>query len=446
MPPPPTNRPPSDNDVLVRVEDVGKKYCRDLKKSLWYGMKDIAAELLPGERDLERHATLRSGEFWAVDDVSFELRRGESLGLIGRNGAGKTTLLKMLNGLIKPDKGRIQIRGRVGALIALGAGFNPILTGRENIYVNGSVLGLGKKELDARLEDIVEFAELSEFIDSPVQGYSTGMAVRLGFSVATALRPDILLIDEVLAVGDAAFRLKAYQRIAAIAHQSTTVFVSHSLPQVSKLCTHALLLTQGRATSISNDLGRVFGLYARQQSEQLPVRVVGADLVQVLQFDVYPKSNSRPICQAYDPREPPSFEIRSGSNYIFDARVLIHESIDQFHVALEFTNSQAEMVAQCFSINRKTNFRNKAGFPIHLSFLARELPFGQALLSVNLRLFRYTESAPEVVEPLSIYENICRLEVSSENQKLGSAPIHLSGDWLQFHDPASELPIPLAKP
>jgi lipopolysaccharide transport system ATP-binding protein len=114
MPPPPTNRPPSDNDVLVRVEGVGKKFCRDLKKSLWYGMKDIAAELLPGERDLERHATLRPGEFWAVEDVSFELRRGECLGLIGRNGAGKTTLLKMLNGLIKPDKGRIEIRGRVG--------------------------------------------------------------------------------------------------------------------------------------------------------------------------------------------------------------------------------------------------------------------------------------------------------------------------------------------
>ena len=171
-----TNRPTSDDDVLVRVEGVGKKFCRDLKKSLWYGMKDIAAEMLPGERDLERHANLRPDEFWAVDDVSFELRRGECLGLIGRNGAGKTTLLKMLNGLIKPDKGRIEMRGRVGALIALGAGFNPILTGRENIYVNGSVLGLSQAETSSpKLEEIIEFAEMGEFIDTPVQNYSSGM-------------------------------------------------------------------------------------------------------------------------------------------------------------------------------------------------------------------------------------------------------------------------------
>src|ERR1043166_9994626 len=135
----------SDPEVLVRVEGAGKKFCRSLKRSLWYGVKDIAAEIAGGSRT---HEELRPGEFWAVRDVSFELRRGECLGLIGRNGAGKTTLLKMLNGLIKPDDGRITMRGRVGALIALGAGFNPILTGRENIYVNGAVLGLTRKEID----------------------------------------------------------------------------------------------------------------------------------------------------------------------------------------------------------------------------------------------------------------------------------------------------------
>ena len=239
--PSPSDQPNSD-DILVCVEGVGKKFCRDLKKSLWYGMKDIGAELLPGSRDLERHATLRPGEFWAVDDVSFELRRGECLGLIGRNGAGKTTLLKMLNGLIKPDKGRIEIRGRVGALIALGAGFNPILTGRENIYVNGSVLGLRKREVDSKLEEIVEFAELAEFIDSPVQTYSSGMAVRLGFSIAAALEPDVLFVDEVLAVGDSAFRVKCYNKIMGLRERMATIFVSHSMPQVAKLSTIGLVL------------------------------------------------------------------------------------------------------------------------------------------------------------------------------------------------------------
>ena len=163
-------------DSLVQVKGVSKKFCRDLKKSLWYGVRDIAAELNPfqsrneesGDKQFEAgksispiYQALREGEFWAVKDVSFELRRGECLGLIGRNGAGKTTLLKMLNGLIKPDHGRIEMHGRVGALIALGAGFNPILTGRENIYVNGAVLGLTKREIDEKVDEIIDFAEIT---------------------------------------------------------------------------------------------------------------------------------------------------------------------------------------------------------------------------------------------------------------------------------------------
>jgi lipopolysaccharide transport system ATP-binding protein len=194
------------DEVLMSVQGVSKKFCRSLKRSLWYGMQDIVSELNPfeshtSEVNVERHSILRKDEFWAVNDVSFELRRGECLGLIGRNGAGKTTLLKMLNGLMKPDQGRIEIRGRVGALIALGAGFNPILTGRENIYVNGSVLGLTKREIDEKIEGIIDFADIREFIDSPVQSYSSGMQVRLGFAVATALEPDILLLDEVVIAG-----------------------------------------------------------------------------------------------------------------------------------------------------------------------------------------------------------------------------------------------------
>jgi len=226
------------SDTLVKVENTSKKYCRSLKKSLWYGMLDLGHELVGSRRE----SSLRADEFWAVHDASFEIKRGECLGLIGRNGAGKTTLLKMLNGQIRPDCGRIEIRGRVGALIALGAGFNPILTGRENIYVNAAVLGLTKKETDRRLEEIVEFAELAEFIDSPVQTYSSGMAVRLGFSIATTLEPDVMFIDEVLAVGDAAFRVKCYNKLMGLRDRMATIFVSHSMPQVAKLCTSGLIL------------------------------------------------------------------------------------------------------------------------------------------------------------------------------------------------------------
>jgi lipopolysaccharide transport system ATP-binding protein len=234
---------PSD-DVLIRVENVSKKFCRSLKKSLWYGMKDLGSELIG--RSHEENDDLRPDEFWAVKDVSFELKRGECLGLIGRNGAGKTTLLRMLNGLIKPDKGRIEMRGRVGALIALGAGFNPILTGRENIYVNASVLGLKKKEIDAKFDEIVDFAELGEFIDAPVQSYSSGMQVRLGFAVATALKPDILLLDEILAVGDTSFRSKCWRRIGNILSETAVILVSHEAYAISRICDRAILIDKGK--------------------------------------------------------------------------------------------------------------------------------------------------------------------------------------------------------
>jgi lipopolysaccharide transport system ATP-binding protein len=263
-----------DQEVLVKVEGVSKKFCRSLKRSLWYGVCDIAGELSPfGRRpqvagcgllvagngrhqDASELATtnqplvtsppLRDGEFWAVNDVSFELRRGECLGLIGHNGAGKTTLLKMLNGLIKPDRGRIEMNGRVGALIALGAGFNPILTGRENIYINGSVLGLSKKEIDEKIDEIIDFAEIGDFIDSPVQNYSSGMAVRLGFSVASSLSPDVLILDEVLAVGDIGFVIKCLNRMRLVASNAAVIFVSHSMQFVSSFCSRVIFMDHGR--------------------------------------------------------------------------------------------------------------------------------------------------------------------------------------------------------
>lgn len=231
------------NDTLIKVEGVSKKFCRDLKRSLWYGMQDMGNELL-GRRH-GGNGELRKDEFWAVKSVSFELKRGECMGLIGHNGAGKTTLLRMLNGLVKPDQGRIEMRGRVGALIALGAGFNPILTGRENIFVNASVLGLGKSEIDAKITEIVDFAEIGEFIDMPVQSYSSGMVVRLGFAVASTLKPDILLLDEVLAVGDANFRSKCWRRIGELLQETAVILVSHESYAISRLCDRAILLDRG---------------------------------------------------------------------------------------------------------------------------------------------------------------------------------------------------------
>lgn len=232
------------SDLLVSVEGVSKKFCRSLKRSLWYGVRDLGSELL-GRND--GHSTLRHDEFWAISDVTLQVARGETLGLIGHNGAGKTTLLRMLNGLIRPDLGRISVTGRMQALIALGAGFNPILTGRENIYVNASVLGISKAETDRKFDEIVAFSGIEEFIDMPVQSYSSGMTVRLGFSVAAHLDPDILLVDEVLAVGDLAFKTKCQVRIQELRDSGVAIiFVSHNLHTVSHICNRTIALEKGR--------------------------------------------------------------------------------------------------------------------------------------------------------------------------------------------------------
>jgi ABC-type polysaccharide/polyol phosphate transport system ATPase subunit len=243
------------DEVMIRVDKVSKKYCRNLKRSLRYGLYDLADELLLKRN---KEVKLRKQEFWALRNLSFELKQGESLGVIGVNGSGKTTLLKMLQGLIKPSKGSITVRGHVGALISLGAGFQPILSGRENIYINASILGIPKREVDRKLNDIIDFADIGDFIDAPVRSYSSGMKMRLGFSVATNLvEPDVLLIDEVLAAGDMAFKYKCMQRMKEIMDSGTTVvFVSHSIRQVEQLCQRTLLLNKG----FVEDLGPTQGV------------------------------------------------------------------------------------------------------------------------------------------------------------------------------------------
>lgn len=188
----------------------------------------------------------RKEDFWAVRDVSFEVRRGEALGIIGHNGAGKSTILKLLSNITAPSSGEIMINGRLSALIEVGSGFHPELTGRENIYLNGSILGMTRRHITERLDSIVDFAGVRQFLDTPVKRYSSGMYVRLGFSIAAHLDPDILLLDEVLAVGDAAFQEKCLQRIAEMKRAGITiVFISHDLGAVERLCDRVLLMQKG---------------------------------------------------------------------------------------------------------------------------------------------------------------------------------------------------------
>lgn len=255
-----------DKEVLVSAQNVSKKFSKNLKTSLKYGASDIIRSTL----GLSINKDLRSQEFWAVNDISFELRRGECIGLIGHNGAGKSTLLKVLNGLYAPDKGQIVMKGKIGALIELGAGFNPILTGRENIYNNASILGFTKKEVEEKIESIIEFSEIRDFIDTPVQNYSSGMKVRLGFAVAAHLEPDILIIDEVLAVGDLGFVLKCFKKIDELLPHTALIFVSHSMPMISRICNQIILMDHGmvkyQGTNISDGIAQYYDHFDDMES------------------------------------------------------------------------------------------------------------------------------------------------------------------------------------
>ncbi len=221
-------------ETLVHAVGVSKKFVRFHRRAT--SLKERIVKRERGGRD----------DFWALRDVDLVVRRGETVGLTGPNGSGKSTLLKVLAGILRPSEGDVQVNGRVASLLELGAGFDGELTGRENVYLNSALLGVPKAETDRLFDQIVEFSELGEFIDNPVKHYSSGMYVRLGFSVAVHVDPDILIVDEVLAVGDAAFQQKCLDRIRLFQHQGKTIlFVSHSAAQITSLCTRAVLLSRG---------------------------------------------------------------------------------------------------------------------------------------------------------------------------------------------------------
>ncbi|MDD2767331.1 MAG: ABC transporter ATP-binding protein [Methylococcus sp.] len=241
----------------ILADRVSKKFCRSLSHSLWYSMRDAGRRVI-GRRPA---ADLRSGEFWAVRDVSFEVAPGECLALIGPNGAGKSTLLRMLNREYCPDAGRIAMSGAVKPLIRLGSGLQPMYTGRENIYLKCAELGLSKRDTDAKLDEIVAFAELEAALERPVKQYSDGMYARLEFAVATCMPVDVLLIDEVLAVGDVSFQLRCLDRLNALKRGgSALVFVSHSEMNVLQVADRCLLLFDGR-TLAQGKPEAVFGKY-----------------------------------------------------------------------------------------------------------------------------------------------------------------------------------------
>jgi lipopolysaccharide transport system ATP-binding protein len=244
------------SDIAIRAEGLGKLYRlgpRERYKTLRDTLTDVASAPFRAFKSIGRSTqsnALPNNFIWALEDVSFEVKQGESVGIIGRNGAGKSTLLKILARITEPTEGYAEIHGRIGSLLEVGTGFHPELTGRENIYLSGAILGMKKREIDSKFDEIVAFAEVEKFIDTPVKHYSSGMYLRLAFAVAAHLEPEILLIDEVLAVGDVAFQKKCLGKMDEVTKGGRTVlFVSHNLASVANLCPRALLLVEGKKWS-----------------------------------------------------------------------------------------------------------------------------------------------------------------------------------------------------
>jgi lipopolysaccharide transport system ATP-binding protein len=249
------------SDYVIKVENLSKSYVirhhqaeryTALRDVLATGAKSMTKRLL-GRDDTTRNSQLATREeFWALNDVSFEVKQGERIGIIGRNGAGKSTLLKILSRITEPTKGRVHIKGRVASLLEVGTGFHPELTGRENIYLNGAILGMSRDEIRRKFDEIVSFAEVETFLDTPVKRYSSGMYVRLAFAVAAHLEPEILLVDEVLAVGDAEFQKRCLGKMNDVANSGRTVlFVSHNMSAIKALCPHCVLLVKGQVPKFS---------------------------------------------------------------------------------------------------------------------------------------------------------------------------------------------------
>jgi ABC-type polysaccharide/polyol phosphate transport system ATPase subunit len=262
-------------DVVIRAEGLGKKYLlgHQTQRERYTALRDVLARSAKGlgrsARDIVRGRPLVVGdeveEFWALRDVNFEIRRGEVVGIIGRNGAGKSTLLKILSRITEPSAGRVTIEGRIASLLEVGTGFHPELSGRENIYLNGAVLGMSRAEIRQKFDEIVAFAEVKKFLDTPVKRYSSGMYVRLAFAVAAHLEPEILVVDEVLAVGDAEFQKKCLGKMKDVAGAGRTVlFVSHNLAAVKNLCSRGLLVSGGRQR-LNGSVKEVLDAYARTE-------------------------------------------------------------------------------------------------------------------------------------------------------------------------------------
>ena len=347
------------DNIAISVEGIGKMYRLDHEgqqpDSFRAALTAMAAS--PFRRLRQLQGTDRTmEEFWALRGVSFEVNAGEVLGVIGRNGAGKSTLLKILSRIVEPTEGRAVMRGRVASLLEVGTGFHPELTGRENIYLNGSILGMRRREIDDKFDQIVDFAEVEKFLDTPVKRYSSGMYVRLAFAVAAHLEPEILIVDEVLAVGDTQFQKKCIGKMKDIAEsgERTVVFVSHNMGAVRALCSSCLYLVAGSVAS-QGSVESVISQYLEPAVHQRQASVVSSYGIQLFEAGMYLPAETSPTRAVYF-QDPCEIRIRIGSQGGVEQAGLVVRVFDDLGLLVSSLNSCEEGV-EAFTLGPDQTFR-----------------------------------------------------------------------------------------
>jgi lipopolysaccharide transport system ATP-binding protein len=379
------------SETVIRVEDLSKLYqlgeistgtlSRDLNR--WWariqGKEDPYRKI--GQAN-DRSVKGTSNLVWALQDINFEVKQGEILGIIGRNGAGKSTLLKLLSRVTKPTTGRIRVKGRMASLLEVGTGFHPELTGRENIFLNGAILGMRKAEIQAKLDEIVDFAGVERYIDTPVKRYSSGMYVRLAFAVAAHLEPEILVIDEVLAVGDAEFQKKCLGKMKDVSEKDgrTVLFVSHNMESIQKLCTQALLLHQGTIHTKGN-LNKVIEKYISdnaisEANFELPTPT-DQELMAGYTYQVTVEDTSGALLP----------EILIGDSWQIKVKFILNRPVQHFIVGLGI-NSQLGMPLQT-SWSRPTSLQPGQ---YEATFLNQEILYTSGMYYINVGLSSYEHS------------------------------------------------------
>jgi ABC-type polysaccharide/polyol phosphate transport system ATPase subunit len=395
------------SDTVIRVENLGKKYIIGHQKQERYtALRDVIAH---GAKSLggkvlkpfgKKMADPAVEEFWALNDVSFEIKQGDRVGIIGGNGAGKSTLLKILSRITEPTRGRISIKGRVASLLEVGTGFHPELTGRENIYLNGAILGMGKVEIQRKFDEIVAFAEVDKFLDTPVKRYSSGMYVRLAFAVAAHLEPEILIVDEVLAVGDAAFQQKCLGKMedVAVKEGRTVLFVSHNMQAISQLTRRCIMLSRGiNQFDGSTDKAMMTYLLAQREASDHPAY-----------YEAPLNKSGNYLAWARVHSSEPQGLHSWGKPITFEFALNITEPQESICFSFQVFNINQQSITHHWIFDSETPFGRQAGQVILQCFMPR---FRAYMGKYDLTTWLSERRSGLITESLS---NICHFEITME--------------------------------